>query len=211
MSAPFVAGAAALLLQQDPTLTQAGVLEILQTGAKRPEGLVPFEYQQGPGALSLTGALQVLEEQASGESSVAAETSWYVVGSPYLRPDPDWVVESTIELREPDGTIAWGVPASAVEVRTDGAVVAAPVRKVRGGLYTFGLAAPKGSGGTTATVEIVVRGVSLGERVLPVGVDAWAASGGVAAVGACAMGSAGGSPAWWLLGLLGLGLVRRRR
>lgn len=213
MSAPFVAGAAALLLQQDPTLTQAGVLEILQTGAKALEGLVPYEYQQGPGALSLSGALLVLEEKAAGESSVAAETSWYVVGSPYLRPDPAWVVESTIELREPDGTIAWGVPASAIELRVDGAMVATPLRKVRGGLYTFGLAAPKGSGGTTATVEVVVRGISLGERVLPVGVDAWAASGGVAAVGACSSGgpSGGSSASWWLIAAMALSLLRRRR
>ncbi|HHH30431.1 MAG TPA: serine protease [Polyangiaceae bacterium] len=211
MSAPFVAGAAALLLQQDPTLTQAGVLEILQAGAKRLEGLVPYEYQQGPGALSLSGALQVLEDKASGESSLSAETSWYVVGSPYLRPDPEWVVRSTIELREADGTIAWGVPASAVELVVDGAIVAEPVRKVRGGLYTFGLAAAKGSGGTTATVEVVVRGVTLGQRVLPVGVDAWAASGGVAAVGACSMGERSRGGPWWLLGLAAMGLRRRRR
>jgi subtilisin family serine protease len=211
MSAPFVAGSAALLLQRDPTLTQTQVLEILQAGARRPIGNVPYDFQQGPGALSLNGALLVLEEKLNGESPISNLTSWYTLSSPYLRPDLGWVVQATVELREPDGTIGWGVPASAVQVLLNGAELVDPVTRVRGGLFRFGIAAPQGSGGTVAEIDVRVRNVSLGARELPVGVDSWAASGGVEAVGACSHGG-GRAPAHpgWLLAAA-VYLLRRRR
>ncbi len=205
MSSPQVAGAAALLLQMDPTLTQTEVRELLQAGARRPTGAVDYEYQGGPGALSLVGVLSALDDKAQGKLAADVSRSWYVLASPYLRPDPDWKVSGTIELRRADASIAHGIDARHLEVRVQGGIVAERPVMVRGGLYRFAVAAPRGSGGTDATVEVFYDGQSLGKRELPVGVDAWAAAGGVKAVGACAHAPArgpSGALAWWGLAAL---------
>ena len=212
MSAPFVAGAAALLLQAEPNLTQGQAMEILTAGAARPTGVVPYEFQQGPGELDLLGALQVLEERTGGSGGVDLGRSWYVLASPYLRPDPSWAVQGVIELRHQDGAVAMEVPASRLKLRLRGAVEAVPLTRVRAGLYRFAVAAPQGSGGTVATVEVLYEGMSLGKRELPVGVDSWAASGGVQPVGGCALQPPGrGSQAPVIGLLLGLSWRWRRR
>ncbi|MFT3769583.1 MAG: S8 family serine peptidase [Minicystis sp.] len=60
MSSPHVAGAVALLMGLDPTLTQARVTEVLQAGARKPGGHIPDPNQLGPGALDLEGARMAL-------------------------------------------------------------------------------------------------------------------------------------------------------
>jgi subtilisin family serine protease len=62
MSAPFVAGAVALLFQRDPTLTQDKILAALQAGAHTFRGSSPFEDQNGPGELDVIGALDALDD-----------------------------------------------------------------------------------------------------------------------------------------------------
>ena len=185
MSAPIVAGAAALLLQLDPNLRQRQVLEILQAGAARPNGAVPYEYQQGVGTLSVRGMVQAYDNMQSGDPVADVSTSWYTLASPYLRPDPEWAVAATVELRAADDSIVHGVSASRLKVKVSGGLVVQHPTKVRAGLYRFSIAAAKGSGGTEATVEVLYDGRSLGRKTLPVGVDHWAALGGVKAVGAC--------------------------
>jgi subtilisin family serine protease len=197
MSAPHVAGGAALLLQAEPNLTQGQMMEILQAGAARPTGVVPFDFQQGPGELDMIGAWQVLQEvKAHGTADVAR--SWYALSSPYARPDPSWPVRGVIELRHSNGTVATEVPASRIELLLGGGVLIEPVAKVRAGLYRFAIAAPAGSGGTTMTVDVRYEGQSLGTRSLPVGVDAWAASGGVQPVGGCSVAAVGACSNGWL-------------
>jgi len=212
MSAPMVSGAAALLLQRDPNLTQRDVLEIIQAGAARPSGLVPYEYQQGPGELHLPGMLQAYEDISGGGGKADVASSWYALSSPYLRPNPDWPVHGTIELRHGDGDVATGISAGRLTVRVTGGIVIDAPTKVRAGLFRFAVAAPRGSGGSEATVEVLYEGQSLGVRTLPIGVDVWAASGGVKAVGACAIQppskDARPSALWLLLGLM---LLARRQ
>lgn len=213
MSSPHVAGAVALLLQANPNLTQDEILEILQAGAQHPTGVVPFDYQQGVGSLDVLGSVSVLEQRMSGERPDLAK-SYYVLSSPYARPDPSWPVYGTVELRDSDGEVVHGVAERRIRVRTDGAELLEPVTLVRGGLYRFAFSAPLGSGGTTLAIEVFVDGQSLGERVLPVGVDAWAAGSGVKPVGGCACSVPlrdGGR--FWPVALLGgaIGLRRRQR
>ncbi len=211
MAAPHVAGGAALLLQRDPSLTQGQMMQILQAGAARPTGRVPFDYQQGPGELNLLGALQVLEERAGNEPEPSIEQSYYVLSSPYARPDPSWPVQGTVELRHSDGSIASEVLGNQLKLHIEGGLVVEPLARVRAGLWRFAVSAPRGSGGTSLTVDVRYRGSSLGQRTLPVAVDAWVATAGVRTVGGCGFGRAHSRPSSSLLLLLGLLLLRSRR
>ncbi len=56
MSAPHVTGAVALLMEVDPSLTQARVTEVLQAGARLSHGHLPDPDQLGPGSLDVEGA-----------------------------------------------------------------------------------------------------------------------------------------------------------
>jgi subtilisin family serine protease len=212
MSSPHVTGGAALVLQRDPNLTQRQVREILQAGAARPTGVVPYDYQAGPGELDMLGALQVMDEGTVAQD-VDVASSWYVLATPYARPDPTYPVRGTIELRHADRTIAFDVPPADLQVVVTGGSVVEPLTRVRAGLWTFAVAAPRGSGGTELTIDVRYRGASLGVRTLPVGVDAWVASSGVEGVGGCAVVGPARSPrlaAALVAVALALGASRRR-
>jgi MYXO-CTERM domain-containing protein len=211
MSAPHVAGAIALLLQRDPTLTQSEARDILQAGAHHPYGEAPFDFQQGPGELDMLGALQVLEKKLDTEPAFVP-ASFYVLAAPYLRPDPSWPVEGTIQLRHQDGTIVTSASVKDLKLTVDGGLIVRALERVRAGTFRFAISAARGTGGTSVGFDVLYRDQSLGSRVLPVGVDAFAAGGGVDAVGGCEMEPPPRrSGPWWLLPLVGLTLLRRRR
>jgi MYXO-CTERM domain-containing protein len=211
MSAPQVAGAAALLLQREPSLRQRDVRDILQAGARRPIGAVPYDFQQGPGALDMRGAIDVLEGNSTGTVGDPG-ASFYVLSSPYLRPTPRWPVQAVIQLRHTGGAVVMGDAAQDISIALDGGVIVEPLHLVRAGTYAFSLGAPRGSGGTFATLDVSYRGQSLGKRTLPVSVDVWATGQDVAAVGGfeCSVGRASDGSALWL-SLLGLSLFAYRR
>jgi subtilisin family serine protease len=217
MSAPHVAGAVALLFQLDPTLTQARVTEVLQAGARRPSGHVPFAYQLGPGELDLEGARQALavEQASSIEPSIAK--SWYTLSSAYVRPDLSFPVWGTVELRRADGTIAGGLDGTRLELVLANATLVQPLTKVRHGMWRFAFAGAEGQVGKTASVEILYAGVSLGKTELPIGTDVWTSNGSVEAVGGCAIDPAetparSGAALLTLAGVaLAIGLRRRGR
>lgn len=191
MSSPQVAGAIALLFQQNKNLTQAQATEILQAGARRPGGAVPYDAQLGAGALDLEGALAALAAEPQVGAPPDVSKSWYVLSSEYARPDPGWPVWGTIELRRADGTVASGLDGTLLELDVEGGVVTQPITKVRHGLFRFSIAGEKGRGGTAITVHLTYDGQSLGTRVIPIGTDVWSANGGVSAVGGCSASGAG--------------------
>lgn len=192
MSAPQVAGAVALLFERDPNLTQAQVTDILQAGARYPQGYVPYETQLGPGVLDVEGAMQALAMEQASDVAPAIDRSWFVLSSSYARPDPSWPVWGTIELRRGDGSIASGLSGNLLEVRVTGGSLTTPLTKVRHGMWRFAASAPSGAIGTTMTVEVLYDGVSLGSRELPVGTDVWAANGDPSATSAaCSCAVAG--------------------
>jgi subtilisin family serine protease len=218
MSAPQVTGAVALLLEREPTLTQKEIKEILQAGARRPEGVIPFDFQQGPGTLDLVGALQVLDQRAGNGGDADPARSFFVLSSPYARPDPGWPVQGTVQLRHEDGSVrnCETSVCSGLRLRVSGGVVLKQPTHVRAGTFQFAFSAPRGSGGTTLHLEVLYGDQSLGKRTLAVGVDAWAAGKGAEAVGGCSIGNLGqhgGAPGWWLClaGLFGLRLSPGRR
>ena len=59
--APQVAGSIALLFRRNPTLSQPAILRLLEQGARRPQGSVPFDYQLGVGALDVVGTMAAFE------------------------------------------------------------------------------------------------------------------------------------------------------
>ena len=223
MSAPHVAGAVALLLQRDRTLTQGRITEALQAGARYPSGLVPSEPQLGPGELDVLGAMRAIEEDV-GAVEPDLSKSWYVLSSAYARPDPSWPVHGTVELRRPDGTPASGLDGSKLRLEVRGGTVLVEPERVRHGMFHFAVAGARGRGGQTMTIDVTYDGATLcsapgqtdcGPRVLPIGGDVWVARGGLEGVGggcSCAQpggqGSAGAAAAAAALGALA---ARRRR
>jgi subtilisin family serine protease len=199
MSAPQVAGAAALLLERDPQLTQRQVREVLQAGARRPTGIVPFDYQQGPGVLDMRGAVQVLDERSTGKLATVGK-SFYVLGSPYLRPTPNWPVRGVVQLRLDDGSVAMGAAVRDLTIAIDnGGLVVEPLQQMRAGTFTFALGAPRGTAGRLVNVEVFYRGQSLGRRTLAVAVDRWRAGRDFTAVGGCSVSPRAGDPSLLLL------------
>ncbi len=216
MSAPQVAGAIALLMQSDPTLTQGRVTDILQAGARKPTGRVPYDYQLGPGVLDLEGARQALAAEPLPWNGAAPDRSksWYTLSSPYAQPNDAFPVWGTIELRRADGSLASGLDGTLLSVAVKNGAVVRPLVKVRHGLFRFAVAGAAGHVGEAMTVNVLYGNDSLGVRTLPIGTDVWTADGVVDAVGGCSLSVAAGR-AGWASGLavacgLALAFARRR-
>jgi len=214
MSAPIVSGAVALLFQQDPTLTQDQVRALLQAGARPLEGSVPYEQQQGPGALDLEGALAArIADNSPIHREPTATGSWLDMAASYLHPDPAWSISGVLELRDDSGAIADGFSPSHLTLAARGALVTDKLARVAPGLWRFALSAPAGSGGSTAQLTVRYDDRVIAQRTLQIAVDRWVSEGGVGARGGCSLSpSPGQSDAWATLLLFGLvGVLRRRR
>jgi subtilisin family serine protease len=188
MSSPHVAGAVALLLELDKTLTQQRISNILQAGARYPLGMVRHETQLGVGALDLEGARRILEDQQGAPQEPSLAKSWWVLSSAYARPDLSWPVWGTIELRNDQGEVSTSIAGTGLELFVTGGVVTSPMTKVRPGLFRFAVAGEPGSTGQKITVDVRYAGQSIETpRELPIGSDVWRASGVVDATsGGCA-------------------------
>ena len=218
MSAPHVTGAAALLMELDPTLTQARLTEVLQAGARLSQGHIPDPDQLGPGSLDVEGARQALLDTMDTPSAPSLSRSWYTLSSAYARPDPTWPVWGTVELRKGDGTPASGLDGTSLALSLQGGgTVYQPLTKVRQGLWRFAVAGRLADLGGTLVVSVTYGGVSLGQQTLPVGYDAWTASDpAIDATGACSCTAAGGQaperwPGWMALALAAMTAVRGMR
>lgn len=213
MSAPHVAGAIALLMQIDPTLTQGRVTDILEAGARKPTGRVPYDYQLGPGVLDIEGARQALADEPKEGPAPDLTKSWYTLSSSYAQPDPAFPVWGTIELRRADGSLASGLDGTMLSVVVKNGAIVRPLVKVRHGLFRFAVAGAAGHVGEALTLDVRYGDGSLGTRTLPIGTDVWTTDGVVDAVGGCAIvGDA--AQGGWASGLVlagGLGIVLARR
>jgi subtilisin family serine protease len=213
MSSPVVAGSVALLLEQNPALTQAQATEVLQASARYPQGPVDPRSAMGAGAVDLRHALQALGAEITGADPDVVQ-SWWSLSTETARPDPSALVYGTIQLRRPDGSLASGLDGGLLGVEVDGGVLARPITKSLHGTFGFAVAAREGTGGTEMKVRVTYAGAQIGEQVvIPIGVDAWA-TGSFAADGGCncrQAGRAGGSWAGLALALPALVALRRRR
>ena len=218
MSAPLVAGAVALLLQVDPTLTQDKVLALLQAGAHPFRGDAPFQDQGGPGELDVLGSLDALERMHDPQAFLpSANKSWLTLSADYVAADGSTPITAIVELRTADGQHRADLLGDRLQavVKLDGVPTIPPAILRRGpGVYTFVVQPPAGYGGSSLTFGATFDGVDIvAPRTVPVAADVWASQYGSSVKGGCAVGSPPREPAglsWMAVGL-GAALVRRRR
>jgi hypothetical protein len=213
MAAPVVAGAVALLLEQQPHLTQADVLRFIQAGARRVQGTVLIEQQAGPGALDVNGAFDALSaEESPIEREPVPEQSWLALASAYARPDPSYPLVGMLQLRAADGSRADGFDADRLRLEASPANVSSPLRRVAAGLWRFELTAPAATGGLDMRVRVLFDEQVIAARSLPIAVDHAVAGEGFSARGGCAVARSEQTRAPpFLLAAFALAATARRR
>jgi subtilisin family serine protease len=186
MSAPQVAGAVALLLEQRPSLTQPEIVALLQAGSRRFQGIVPSEAQSGPGALDIDASLELLaptEQRPASAPDVGR--SWLHLSSEFLRPDGQWPVTGTLMLRDAEGRPADGFDPGQLRLEIAQARLTRPLTRVAPGLWQFTMAAPPGTGGMRMKARVLLGSQVLAERDLPIAPDYWNIQGMPEARGGC--------------------------
>jgi subtilisin family serine protease len=227
-SSPIVAGAVAVMLQHDPTLTQDTILAALQGGAHPLRGAAPFDDQAGAGELDVLGAVAAVDRlHDSALALPARRESWLTLGADFYLADGSTPLRAVLELRA--SRTSAGAPAAdgfaqsrlAAYALVDGRPVAGATQLARRGpgVWVVTVALPAGLGLSHLTVGATFDGVAIvEEKTVPIATDAWTADypptiGGGCAVTPSAIGRpdsrAGGGAAAALALLAALGLARR--
>lgn len=211
MSAPLVAGAVALLLEGDPSLTQRRVRALLQGSTHRlrageTEGIVA-----GAGELDVRAAL-ALQAQGAASCEVASASSFVVASRAYVPATGTDGVRVRVQPRCADGLAARIDLAALHVVATLESGAGVPVTSAGDGEFTLPVLA--GQAGQRVAVRVTYEGKSLGADItLPVGAGPWDARYGLALAPSCgyAPASATRRAAWATLLLPLIVAVRRRR
>jgi subtilisin family serine protease len=223
MSSPQVAGAVALLLERDPSLTEGAIVELLEEGARRPAGRVFADYQLGGGALDVSGAMAALALAGASAPGVPdASQSWMSLSDGFARPDPGATIQGAVELRASDGSMADDFdPARLTLEVSDSGVVQAPLARTGPGLWHFKVGAKSGTGQNVLTIAVRFDGSALGPsgtklsglRVVPIGADRWIAAETATAFGGCAVAKRGPADRFepWIVAAALTWLARRFR
>ncbi len=163
-SAPLVAGAVAILLQQSPNLTQADVLARLQGGAHRLRGPAPYDDQSGVAELDVLGALAVGESEGGPSAQVLPDlkSSWVTLGAEFAIADGSTPIQAVFELR--GAGPAGGAPPPAAGGFDDSRFV--PYARVVG---TGGAPAPAQGGATSLAISRKSTGVRVVTIRVPAG------------------------------------------
>ncbi|HEY7953967.1 MAG TPA: S8 family serine peptidase [Polyangia bacterium] len=162
-AAPMVAGAAALLLQADPTLTGNAIREILRATARPLEGSLGYSPRTGFGALDLLAAVRY--QRGLRGQAVSASLSTVGVSRDALPPGDE---ETRVTVTPRDGSGAPLGPGRAVSIDLpldDGTsdAPAGPVLDAGFGRYERDFFAHARLG-AVGTVLATVDGVALAER-----------------------------------------------
>jgi subtilisin family serine protease len=224
MSSPQVAGAVALLLERDPSLSQPEVTRLLQQGARRPAGVVAADYQLGPGALHVPGMMAALGVSNTNFDRVPDPAqSWMSLSDGFAHPDLGPSITGTVQLRASDASIADGFdPARLTVDVNDAGVIKSQLTRVAAGLWRFEMAGRPGTGQEVMTVNVRFDGAPIGvagtqlsgTRNLPIGADRWVAIEGATAYGGCSLASRGRSDGERAVGagaLVGVAVLCRKR
>jgi subtilisin family serine protease len=176
MAAPMVAGAVALLFEQDPTLTTEQLRTLLQAGARRPEGAIPYTLtlsysaQSGAGVLDLEGIRDVKDVPSTTRKPPDPHASWLTLGATYAHPDPGFPVPAVLKLKDASGRAALA-DRDSLELDVDrGRVVGTPDFAAPG-LVRFSVAAESDTGGDTLRVVARNHGSEIASAELPIAVD----------------------------------------
>jgi subtilisin family serine protease len=199
-SSPIVAGAVAVMLQHDPTLTEDTILAALQGGAHPLRGAAPFDDQAGAGEVDLLGAVAAVDRLRNPVLALPSEReSWLTLGADFFLADGSTPLEAVLELRAPR-TSAGALPADgfapsrlAPYVRVDGTEVAGGAELARRGpgIWLITVKLPPGLGLSNLTVGATFDGAPIvQEKTAPIATDAWASEYPVTVRGGCAVASA---------------------
>ena len=214
-AAPHVAGAIALLLQVDPTLTPERVRELLRASATVEPGAPGYTSRGGFGHLDVARAAWLLVGRATGAVDATAST---VGASRDAVPPGETRVQISVVPRDAAGDPIGTGRAVSIDARDDGAGIAGawdgPVHDLGAGRYERTLRAA-GPRGTAFAVTATVDGVTLAAHpTVWLVADRSDIGRPFAAVGGCAVGGAAPAPnALWLAAalLVLLGQAKKRR
>jgi subtilisin family serine protease len=230
-SSPIVAGAVAVMLQHDPTLTQDTILAALQGGAHPLRGPAPFDDQAGAGEVDVLGAVAAVDRLRDPALAVPVRSeSWLTLGASEFLADGSTPLQAVLELRASRASTpnAAAPPADgfapgrlAAYALVDGQLFegAAQVARRGPGVWVATVQLPAGLGPSHLTVGATFDGAPIVEqKTVPIATDVWTAQypasiRGGCSVAPCATGLDRDAPrgAAGALALAALGLVRRRR
>lgn len=223
-SAPIAAGASAVLLQNDPTMTQSDVLAALQGGAHPLRGAAPFPEQASVGEVDVLGAVEAADRMRHPATSLPSlAQSWLSTGVAFFLGDGSTPLQAILELRaaasgQGPAPVADGFAASrlAAYALVDGVAQAGAATLVRRGpgVWVVTVQLPGGLGGSQLTVGATFDGADIVvPRSLPIATDAWTASYPSSAKGSCAMGVPArvGRPWGWIAAASAMIEAARRR
>lgn len=196
-SAPIVAGAVAVMLQHDPTLTEDAILAALQGGAHPLRGPIAFEDQAGVGEVDVLGAVGALDRLKNPELALPSrDESWLTLGADHYAADGSTPLQAIVELRaRSTGVTApvadgFGAGRLAVYARVDGRVFDDAVETTRRGpgVWVANVRLPSGLGGSTLTVGATFDGAPIVQpRSIPIATDTWTAEYPAAVRGGCSL------------------------
>ncbi|MGH7440938.1 MAG: S8 family serine peptidase, partial [Polyangiaceae bacterium] len=224
-STPIVAGAIALMLQYDPTLTQDDLIAALQGGAHPLRGPSSFADQAGPGELDVLGAIDAIDRLRDPKTALPSRSvSWMSLGDSLALADGSTPIQAILELRAPAAGAPRPPPADGFDpsrltayALVDGAattgVAGAPVRRGPG-VWTVTVQPPAGLGGSSLTVGARFDGVEVVDAVsVPIAADAWTALYPATVQGGCSVGGAPARRGACAAGVAGalIALLHRRR
>lgn len=223
MSAPMVAGAAALLLEREPTLTQDEISALLQAGAHPFRGAAPFQDQGGPGELDVAGSLDALDQMKTPALALPSlRTSWVTLSADYASADASAAVTAILELRTADGEHRADLfdssrlaPFVAIDGNVASPTDAPTIVRRAPGVFVYAYTPPAGLGGSKLTLGATFDGQPIvAPRTLKISPDIWTATYPTTAKGGGCSIARQNEPisrfGAWALALVGLALGRRR-
>jgi hypothetical protein len=235
-SSPLVAGAVAVLLQQNRSLTQSTALALLQGGAHHLRGPAPFDDQAGVGELDVLGSLALGNAMPQSATSAIAlpnrAYSWVTLGAEFCVADGSTPLQAVFELRAtpigsapPPAADAFNESRLRIYAQVEGATspVSISISRSSVGVRMAQIEVPAGLGGSRLTVGATFDGVDVVEpKTLPIATDHWNADYLPVVGGGCAVAwlperayASSSSPLrrlmLWAAGTTFLGALRGRR
>lgn len=184
MAAPIVTGAVALMLAQDPNLTQPQLLALLQTGATRIDKSTTTPEEEAtlppaPGVLDLArtqAAFDLSQEAGSTPAVPSPKTSWLTLADVYVT--PSGLVRGLLRTRSSNDAPA-NVSLDQLNIDVKYGIVDEPLSRRAPGLFAFSVRARAGSNATTntgiaehpLTVSAHFEGEELARAQIPIALD----------------------------------------
>jgi hypothetical protein len=210
MASPLVSGAVALLLERDPTLTQAELLGLLKTGARPLTQLLGKLGAAEPGVLDIAQSQRGLELLRSPETTQPpSERSWLALSDELARPDPKLPLAVDLHLRDAEGGLSTLEALSELDVRVTNGELVGALRSAAPGLVSFQVAPAPNSHGQQLRLSVQHRGRQLTSRSVPIALDPGSHARGVSVRGGCALTSNPAPRPWLALALVLLLGTRR--